>query len=98
MSTQHTITATPATKGRMTLGELAAFVDAARDAIRAEYMRSLPDAYNGSASVREQCWERLLATIDAYADARSTPTTTDVSATTPAPSRRKATNDRPQRR
>lgn len=42
----------------------------ARVAMRTEYMRGLPDAYNGGPRGRELAWERLLVAIDTYANAR----------------------------
>ena len=43
-------------------------LDQAREQLRAEFMRSIPDAYAGSASIRELAWNRVLEKIDAYAE------------------------------
>jgi hypothetical protein len=42
--------------------------------IRAEYERSIPDAYAGGPAARTQAWCRLEAAIQAYADSQSSPT------------------------
>lgn len=50
-------------------------------AIRAEYERSISDAYAGGPAGRERVWNRLLPLIDQYADAKAAaqqPDETDV--------------------
>lgn len=42
--------------------------------IRAEYERSIPDAYAGGPAARGQAWNRLATLIHTYADGLSTPT------------------------
>lgn len=42
--------------------------------IRAEYERSIPDAYAGGPAARAQAWQRLEALIQAYAHSPSSPT------------------------
>lgn len=43
-------------------------LSAARAAIRTEYMRGLPDAYNGSAGIRERTFARLMDSVDSYVE------------------------------
>jgi hypothetical protein len=43
-------------------------LEQARAQMRAEFMRSIPDAYAGSASIRELAWKRVEEKIQAYAE------------------------------
>lgn len=62
--------------------------------IRAEYERSIPDAYAGGPAARAQAWQRLATLIQAYADDQQTPTIAETANTVAEPATSKPAPNR----